>query len=231
VCPGATTTYVLTAQNPEATNSARTTLIVSSEAIQVPVIPFFTANPGSIQAGECTTLSWGRVDYAASVTIDSGIGGVGTPGSQEVCPGTTSTYVMTATGPGGTATLDVTVSVSPGRLASLPDLVIESIVFEPNPCFRAHKCKVRVKVRNDGPQSAGHFVLRWAPEGAEAVPVEWDLDGLGSGQEKLLSYTWIPDRLQDSWRTEAIVDANNEVAEIEEGEANSLEQFITVIER
>jgi hypothetical protein len=36
-------------------------------------------------------LEWGKVDNATSATIDQGVGGVGTPGSQEVCPGTTTT--------------------------------------------------------------------------------------------------------------------------------------------
>ncbi len=101
VCPGGTTTYVLTANNPEASSTARTTLIVSEEAAQQPVIAFFTANPASIRAGECTTVSWGKVDYASTVTIDQGIGGVATPGSQELCLGSTTAYVMTAEGPGG----------------------------------------------------------------------------------------------------------------------------------
>jgi hypothetical protein len=230
VCPGATTTYLLTAQNPEVSSTARATLIVSSDAAQLPVIPFFTANPGRIEAGECTTLSWGKVDYASSVTIDNGIGGVGTPGSKEVCLGATTTFLMIAEGPGGTTEYDLTVSVSPGQLANLPDLTVESILFEPNPCYRALKCKVRVKVRNDGPVDAGHFVVRWAPEGDESVPVEWDVDSLGTGQEKVLNYTWIPDRVKESWLTVAVADVNGEVGELEEGQANSLEQVVTVLE-
>jgi hypothetical protein len=231
VCPSATTTYLLSAQNPEGTGTARTTLLVSSEAAQQPVISFFTANPASIQAGECTTLSWGKVDYATSVTIDNGIGGVGTPGSREICPGATIDYVMRAEGPAGTRETELTVTVSPGRLADLPDLIVESIVFEPNPCFRLLKCKVRVKVRNDGTVDAGHFVVRWAPEGAEAVPVEWDLPGLAANQDKVLSYTWIPARIEERWPTTARVDAYREVEEIEDGQGNVLEQTITVLER
>ncbi|MCL7452455.1 MAG: FHA domain-containing protein [Anaerolineae bacterium] len=231
VCPGATTTYILAAQSPEGTGTARATLIVSSEAVQQPVIAFFTANPANIQAGECTTLGWGKVDYATTVTIDNGIGGVGTPGSRELCPAATTEYVMKAEGPGGTSEARLTVTVSPGRLADLPDLIVESILFEPNPCFRLLKCKVRVKVRNDGTLEAGHFVVRWAPQGAEAVPVEWDLPGLPANQDKVLSYTWIPARVEDRWPTSAQADAYQEVEEIEEGLGNVVEQTITVVER
>ncbi|MFN2291920.1 MAG: FHA domain-containing protein [Anaerolineae bacterium] len=231
VCPSATTTYLLSAENPEGTVIARTTLLVSSEAAQQPVVAFFTANPASVQTGQCTTLSWGKVDYATSVTIDNGIGGVGTPGSREICPAATTSYVMTVEGPAGTIVTELTVTVSPEPLPDLPDLIIESIVFEPNPCFRLLKCKVRVKVRNDGIVDADHFVVRWAPEGAEAVPVEWDVPGLPANQERELSYTWIPARTEERWLTTARADAYREVEEIEDGQANVLEQTITVVER
>ena len=230
VCPTTTTTYVLTAQDPTGTSVSRTTLLVSSGAEPKPVISFFTANPASIQAGECTTLSWGKVDYATSVSIDNNIGGVASPDSKEVCLGATTTFLMTAQGPGGTTEFELSVNVSPGELADLPDLVIESILFEPNPCYRGKKCKVRVKVRNDGPVDAGHFIVRWAPEGEGQIPVEWDLDSLGAGQERDLVYPWIPSRANPEWWTLAIADLNDEIAEIEEGAVNSLEQFITVLQ-
>jgi hypothetical protein len=229
VCPNETTTYVLTAQNQQAGSTARATIIVSTEGGPAPVIAFFTANPAQIQAGECTTLSWGKVDYATSVTIDHGLGGVATPDSKEVCLGSTTTYVMTVLGPGGTAETSLTVTVSPGRLADLPDLVVESVLFEPNPCYRLQKCKVRIKVRNDGTLAAGHFVLRWAPEGREAVPVEWDLLGLSSGEEKVLDYTWIPTEVRERWPTAVTADPYHEVEELDEGDTNRLEQVITVL--
>lgn len=230
VCPNTTTTYVLSAQDPTGTRVARTTLLVSSGTEPKPVISFLTANPASIQAGECTTLSWGKVDYATSVSIDNSIGGVASPGSREVCLGTTTTFLMTAQGPGGTTEFELLVNVSPGELADLPDLVIESILFEPNPCYRGQKCKVRVKVRNDGPVDAGHFIVRWAPEGEGQIPVEWDLDSLGADQERELVYPWIPSRANPEWWTLAIADLSDEVTEIEEGADNSLEQFITVFQ-
>jgi pSer/pThr/pTyr-binding forkhead associated (FHA) protein len=230
VCPNATTAYVLTAKNPEGNSTAQTTLLVASGTELKPVIAFFTANPASIQAGECTTLGWGKVDYATSVTIDSNIGGVATPGSKEVCLGSTTTFLMTAVGPGGTTENELTVAVSPVQLARLPDLVIESILFEPNPCYRAQNCRVRIKIRNDGPVGAGHFVVNWAPEGQGQVPVEWDVDSLEASQEKELVYRWIPSRADDDWQTVAIIDPNNEVEEIGEREANRLGQSITVLE-
>jgi hypothetical protein len=230
VCPGSTTTYVLTAKNPKGDSTAETTLHVSSGTESRPVISFFTADPANVVVGECTTLRWGKVDYATSVTIDHNIGGVATPGSKEVCPGTTTTFVMTAEGSGGTTQYELTINISPEQLADLPDLVLESILFEPNPCYRGQKCRVRVKVRNDGPMDAEHFVVRWAPEGEREVPVEWDVDSLAAGEEKELVYPWIPSRVEENWQTLAVVDLNNEVDEIEEGAGNRLEQFIMVLE-
>jgi hypothetical protein len=230
VCPGGTTTYILTAENPEQTSTARVTLIVSEDPSPRPVISFFTASPGRIRVGECAMLGWGKVDYATEVVIDQGIGGVGTPGSREVCLGSTTTFVMTARGPGGTTESSVDVTVSAEPLGDVPDLVVESILFAPNPCYRARKCKVRLVVRNDGPIAAGHFAVRWAPEGTEAVPVEWDLDSLEPGQQRELNYIWIPPRAEEEWRTMALVDPYGEVNEIQEGDANRLSQFITVLE-
>jgi hypothetical protein len=230
VCPDRTTTYVMAIEAPSGNTTAEVTLIVSGKSSQRPVIAFFTANPASIRAGECTTLSWGKVDYATEVTIDHGIGGVATPGSTEVCLGTETTYVMTAVGSGGSTEYSLTVAVSPGRLAYLPDLVVESILFEPNPCYRGQDCRVRIRVRNDGPVDAGSFTLRWAPAGEAEVPVEWDVDSVLAGQGRDLKYTWLPERADDSWTTLATVDVYDEVDEIEEGAANSLEQVITVLE-
>ncbi|MDD3826592.1 MAG: FHA domain-containing protein [Anaerolineae bacterium] len=230
VCPAETTVYELTATSPEGTHTARASLIVSSDTSQKPVIAFFSARPASIEAGECVTLAWGKVDYAAEVTIDNGIGGVATPGEAELCPGARTTYRMTAIGPGGTTEAEAVVDVSPVGLAELADLVVESILFEPNPCFRVGKCEVRVTVRNDGPVDAGAFVLRWAPEGAEAVPVEWDVPGLAGGKAMELTYTWLPGATHEAWPTTATVDVYGQVDEIEEGEGNTLTQEIAVLE-
>ena len=72
----------------------------------------FTASPSTVNAGQRVLLSWGPVSNATSVSIDNGIGSVGTPGSREVFPTSTTTYVMTATGPCGTAQIKVTVNVN-----------------------------------------------------------------------------------------------------------------------
>ena len=54
--------------------------------------------------GESTKLQWsvGNVDH---VSIDQGIGDVGKAGNRRVFLSYTQTFTLTATGPGGTATL------------------------------------------------------------------------------------------------------------------------------
>jgi hypothetical protein len=47
----------------------------------------------------------------------------------------------------------------------------------------------------------------------------------------VLSYTWIPPRVEEGLVTRARADAYREVEEIEDGEGNILEQTINVLER
>ncbi len=71
------------------------------------------ATPAVISAGDQVQLSWRTMD-ATSVSID-GIGNVPTAGVKTVTPAESTTYHLTATGPGGTvdASADVTVNAPP----------------------------------------------------------------------------------------------------------------------
>ncbi len=62
----------------------------------VPNISSFTVDRSTINRGESTTIRWGLVTSATSVSIDNGIGGVGTPGSRDVAPQQTTTYTLSA---------------------------------------------------------------------------------------------------------------------------------------
>lgn len=78
----------------------------------MPNISSFSANPSSIQPGQFSTLSWGAVTNADFVSVEPGIGGVGTPGSRSVSPQTTTTYVLTARCSNNTATRQAVVTVA-----------------------------------------------------------------------------------------------------------------------
>ncbi len=73
-----------------------------------------SASPNSIQQGGSSTLTW-TTSNATSVSIDNGIGGVATGGSYVVAPSQSTTYTLTATGPGGTVhcTAPITVTITP----------------------------------------------------------------------------------------------------------------------
>lgn len=72
-----------------------------------------TANPNTVDKGQPTTLTW-ETTNATDVNID-GVGPVKTSGSQQVTPTDSTTYRLTAKGPGGTqeATARVTVTAAP----------------------------------------------------------------------------------------------------------------------
>jgi hypothetical protein len=76
-----------------------------------PSIPTFLAIPASVDLGSSSTLAW-RVTDATSLTIDQSIGAV-TGGSKVVVPGSTVTYTLTATGPGGSVSRTTTLTVTP----------------------------------------------------------------------------------------------------------------------
>ena len=70
----------------------------------------FEASPLTIEPGGSATLSW-DVSDATSVSINQDIGTVPATGSVVVTPDVTTTYGLTATGAGSTATAIVTVTV------------------------------------------------------------------------------------------------------------------------
>jgi peptidoglycan-associated lipoprotein len=71
----------------------------------------FSAEPGSIERGQSSTLRW-SVSDATSVSIDNGIGTVQGNGSRRVFPSDSTTYTLTATGAGGTETATASVNVA-----------------------------------------------------------------------------------------------------------------------
>jgi peptidoglycan-associated lipoprotein len=68
------------------------------------------AAPDAIDKGQSTTLTW-QTANAQSVTI-SGLGTVAASGSQQVTPSDSTTYDLTATGPGGTRDASARVTVT-----------------------------------------------------------------------------------------------------------------------
>jgi hypothetical protein len=114
VSPGTTTTYMLTATGCGGTAQAQAVVTVQQGCPGPPHIGFITVSPNTITAGQSATLSWGAVTNANTAVIDNGIGGVATPGSTSVAPGSTTTYTLTASGCGGTVSKSATLTVRGG---------------------------------------------------------------------------------------------------------------------
>jgi peptidoglycan-associated lipoprotein len=76
-----------------------------------PVIASFTVEPASIEVGQAVTMRW-SVSNATDTSIDQGVGAVQSQGSRQLSPRRSTTYTLTAFGPGGTDTRTVNVTVS-----------------------------------------------------------------------------------------------------------------------
>src|ERR1019366_1240255 len=76
-----------------------------------PKIAQFTAEPTSIQRGESSVLRWEVSGPVSRVAINQGVGTVQATGNSRVSPDSSTTYTLTATGPGGTQTASTTASV------------------------------------------------------------------------------------------------------------------------
>jgi hypothetical protein len=107
VTPEVTTTYTATATGPGGTSTAKVTVTV----IQPSPTISLAADPVSIMAGESAILTWSSSD-ADTIQFNQGIGSVPLQGSLTVSPIATTTYTLTATGPGGTTSKSVTITVT-----------------------------------------------------------------------------------------------------------------------
>jgi peptidoglycan-associated lipoprotein len=102
-----------------------------------PAVAQFTAEPSTIQRGQSATLRWEVGGDVSNVAINQGIGTVRSTGSQQVTPTNSTTYTLTATGPGGSVTSSATVSVvtpppppppAPPPAPSAPPATVEQLL-------------------------------------------------------------------------------------------------------
>jgi len=104
--PTQTTTYTAVASGPGGASPPQTATVQVAMNVP-PQITQFTAKPTAVSAGQTTTLTWTTTN-ATSVTITPTVpvaddsGPLPTSGSATIPVSTTTTYSITATGPGGT---------------------------------------------------------------------------------------------------------------------------------
>jgi hypothetical protein len=123
----------------------------------VPIAPAtaeLSAQNKNLACGQSTDLNWKTMD-AASIAI-SNLGDVEAQGDRSVSPTKTTTYELTALGPGGKTTEDVTVDVNTQPTAS---------ISLSQPEVRYHQ--VGDKVEEDG-----RTTVNWSTSGANSVDVQ-----------------------------------------------------------
>ena len=107
VFPNETTTYTLTSVGAGGTTTEKVSVSVNQPLPTVSI----SADPEAILLGESSTLRWSST-HADTCVIEPVIGSVGASGSTQVSPADATTYTIIATGPGGTASADVTITVT-----------------------------------------------------------------------------------------------------------------------
>jgi peptidoglycan-associated lipoprotein len=83
------------------------------------------ASPETVTAGQPTTITW-NAENANEITI-SGIGTVSASGSRQLTPAESTTYTLSAKGPGGKIDANARVTVNPVQRPELPAISEEEL--------------------------------------------------------------------------------------------------------
>jgi len=159
--------------------------------VERPVINSFTVEPSTIERGQSATLRW-SISNATDMTIDHGIGAVQSQGQRQVFPAATTTYTLTANGPGGSDTRSVTAEVSTGpppppttptgpRLSSAEMLQQQAA----DAYFDYDSSDIRPDARDVLARDAGLLKQIFAQDPSFTVVVEGHCDERGSAEYNL----------------------------------------------
>jgi hypothetical protein len=131
VSPTSTTIYTITANGPggTVTVAAKITVVYPVPAVTI------AANPKSIMPGQSSILTWESTNATAAI-INQQV--VPVNGSLTVTPTQATLYTINVTGPGGTASANVTITISPlrisitnpaaGAVINRPDTMVEGTI-------------------------------------------------------------------------------------------------------
>lgn len=144
-----------------------------------------SANPTTINKGDSTTLSWTSTD-ATQLTVAPDVGAVTAQGSTRVSPADSTTYTITASGPGGSADSSVRVTVNappppvePPKGPSIDDLFLQKVK---DAYFDFNKADIRADARQALGQTADF--LRQYPQ--VKATIEGHCDERGSTEYNIL---------------------------------------------
>ncbi|MCP3946334.1 MAG: hypothetical protein GY709_05865, partial [Herbaspirillum sp.] len=158
-----TVEYILTATGPGGTSAASVTIQTVSQAPSAEI----SADPATLPAGGGTSVLTWNTAYADSCVIEPDIGSVDPNGSVTVSLTETVEYILTATGPGGTSAVSVTIQTGP-----LPEVSAE---ISANPMTL--------------PTGGGTSVLTWSTENADSCFIEPDIGDVPCGDSVGVSLT------------------------------------------
>lgn len=154
-----------------------------------PVCEFFTATPSTINQGETSKLAW-KTKNATSVSINRGIGSVALTGSEDVAPSSTTTYTLTATGPGGSVTCNRKVTVIPKPAAPTCELFADKNLIK-----EGTSTKINWTTTNAVSVSINGGIGSVSANGSHTVKPQglttYTLTALGAGGEKAICKTTI----------------------------------------
>jgi outer membrane protein OmpA-like peptidoglycan-associated protein len=128
--------------------------IASATVAVGPTSAQFSATPAQINCGESAKLNWSS--SGAVENEISGVGKVAASGEQTVQPKETTTYTLTAAGPGGKATPTATVNVNSGIQASLG----------------VSPAEVHYRRKGDKVLEQGSATVSWSASGADSASVD-----------------------------------------------------------
>lgn len=185
IAPGCTKKVPPPPPPPPARNDAALPPTVAKAAINS-----FTAEPSTIEKGQSSSLSW-SISNATDMSIDNGIGAVQSRGQRQVFPTSSTTYTLTANGPGGSDTRTVTVSVNTPpappppptgpRLSSAEMLQQQS----QDAYFDYDKSDIRSDARDALTRNAGLLKQIFGQDANFTVVVEGHCDERGSAEYNL----------------------------------------------
>ena len=157
-----------------------------------PVIAQFTAEPGTIQSGQSSTLRWEVTGNVTSVAINNGIGAVQNAGNRRVSPTQSTTYTLTATGPGGSVNSSATVNVTapppppPPPPPAAPKATLEQRVGElQDAYFDYDKSDIRSDAQSTLSQDATALKSILADFPNATIQIEGHCDERGSAEYNL----------------------------------------------
>lgn len=150
-----------------------------------PRIVAFNVSRQQITGGECVTFNWRVEGYPTEIFFDGE--GVTSPDSRDRCPEETTTYSLSATGPGGEDSASLVVEVTqPPEDTEGP--TIDSVSHSPQAAYCSQQDQVQITVRVDDASGIASVQLYCELTGGVTQPKGYCGDFSRSGNKWAMIY-------------------------------------------